>query len=76
LGAAAGGGPGGEGFQVAAIFPGEVEEFVGVEVGGFFAQEGFETPLDVGAFPGLQAIAAGGEPVELEEVPHEESFPL
>jgi hypothetical protein len=66
LSAAAGGGPGGEGFQVAAIFPGEVEKFAGVEVGSFFAEEGFKTPLDVGAFPGPQAIAAGGEPVELE----------
>ena len=37
LGAAAEGGPVGEGFQVVAILPGKVEEFVGVEVGGFFA---------------------------------------
>jgi hypothetical protein len=70
LGAAAGGGPGGEGFQVAAVFPGEMEEFAAVEVGGFFAEEGFEAPLDVRALPGLKAIAAGGEPVELEKVPH------
>jgi len=54
-----------------AIFPGEMEEFWCVEVGGFRAQEGFEAPLDVGAFPGLEAVAAGREPVELEEVPHE-----
>ena len=37
LGAAAEGGPVGEGLQVVAILPGELEEFVGVEVGGFFA---------------------------------------
>jgi hypothetical protein len=70
LGAAAGGGPGGEAFQVAAVFPGEMEEFAAVEVAGLFAEEGFEAPLDVRAFPGLKAIAAGGEPVELEKVPH------
>lgn len=70
LGAAAEGGPVGERFQVMAIFPGEVEEFVGVEIGGFFTQEGFKAPLDVGTFPGLEAIAARGEPVEFEDVPH------
>jgi hypothetical protein len=70
LGTAAGGGPGGERFQVAAVFPGEMEEFAAVEVGGFFTEEGFEAPLDERAFPGLKAIAAGGEPVELEKVPH------
>lgn len=70
LGAAAGGGPGGEGFQVAAVFPGEMKKFAGVELGGFFAKEGLKAPLDVRAFPGLKAIAAGGEPVELEKVPH------
>jgi hypothetical protein len=28
--------------------------------------------LDVGAFPGLEAVAARREPIELEDVPHEE----
>lgn len=70
LGAAADGGPIGEGYQVAAIFPGEMEEFHGVQIGGFFAEKGLEAPLDVGAFPGLQPVAAGGEPIELEEMPH------
>jgi hypothetical protein len=70
LSAAAGGGPGGEGFQLAAVFPGEMKEFAGVEVASFFAKEGFKAPLDVRAFPGLKAIAAGSEPVELEKIPH------
>ena len=69
-GAAALGGPIGEGFQIVAIFPGELEEFPGVEVGGVLAKEGLEAPLDVGAFPGLEVVAAGGEPVELEHAPH------
>lgn len=38
---------------------------------GFLAKESFEAPLDVGAFPRLKTVAAGGKPVELEEVPHE-----
>jgi hypothetical protein len=71
LGAAAGGGPVGEGFKIFAIFPGEMQELAGVEVGGFFTEKGFEAPLDVRTFPGLKAVAAGSEPVELEDVPHE-----
>ena len=61
---AAFGGPIGEGFEVFAIFPGELEEFVGVEDGGFFAEERLEAPLDVRAFPGLEAVAVRGEPIE------------
>jgi hypothetical protein len=71
LGAAAGGGPVGEGFQIFAIFPGKMKEFSRVKIGGFFAEKGFEAPLDVGTVPGLKAVAAGSEPIELEEVPHE-----
>ena len=72
LGATAGGGPTGEGFEIFAVFPGEMQEFADVEVGGFFPEKGFEAPLDVGAFPRLEAVAAGSEPVELEKVPHGE----
>jgi hypothetical protein len=50
--------------EIVAVFPGELKEFGGVPRGGFFAQESFETPLDVRTVPGLEAIAARGEPVE------------
>src|ERR1700757_1049634 len=71
LGSAAFGGPVGKRIQVVAIFPGELEEFFGVEIGGFFSKEGFEAPSDVRTFPGPKAVAAGGEPVEFENIPHE-----
>lgn len=64
-GAAAVGGPVGEGFQVVAIFPGQLEEFLRIKIGGLLAEEGFETPLNERAFPGLQTVTAGGEPVKL-----------
>lgn len=47
-----------------AVFPGKLEEFSCVKIGGFFAEESFKAPLDVGAFPRLKAVPAGGEPVE------------
>jgi len=47
-----------------AVFPGKLEEFRGVEIGGFFAEECFEAPLDVGASPRLKAVPTGGEPIE------------
>jgi len=50
--------------EIVAIFPRELEEFGGVPRNGFFAQESFESPLDVRTVPGLEAIAARGEPVE------------
>jgi len=68
--AAALGGPVGETAEVFAVFPGELEEFSGVEVGGFFAEEGFKAPLEIGTVPGLQAIATGGYPVVAERLPH------
>ena len=67
---AAGGGPVGEGLELVAIFPGEVEEFVDVEIGSFLAKKGFEAPLDVRAVPRVEAVAAGGQPVELEKMEH------
>lgn len=70
LGVAAGGRPIGEGFELVAVFPGEVEELVHVEIGGFFTEKGFEAPLDVGAVPGVEAVAARGKPVELENMEH------
>ena len=35
LGAAAAGGPVGKGFEAVAVFPGEMKELAGVEIGGF-----------------------------------------
>lgn len=66
----AGGSPVGEGLQAIAVFPGELQEFLGVEVGGFLAKESLEAPLDIGALPGTKAIAGGSKPIELEQVPH------
>jgi hypothetical protein len=70
LGTASDGSPVGEGFEVVAIFPGKLEEFAGVEMRGFIAQESFKAPLDVRTVPGLKAVSAGGKPVEFEDVPH------
>jgi len=64
------GGPIGETAEVVAVFPGELEEFSGVEMGGFFAEEGFKAPLEIGTVPRLQTIAAGGYPVVAERLPH------
>jgi hypothetical protein len=68
---AANGSPISEGFQVVTILPGELKEPVGIEVLGFLAKEGFKAPLDVRAFPRLQAVTAGSKPIELNEMPHE-----
>jgi hypothetical protein len=51
------GSPIGEGFQVLAIFPGELQKPYGIEIGSFIAEKGFKAPLDVRAFPGLKTIA-------------------
>ena len=64
------GGPVGETREVVAIFPGELEEFLGVEMGGFLAQEGFKAPLEIRAVPRLQTIATSGYPVVAERLPH------
>jgi hypothetical protein len=69
LSSAAGRGPVREGFQAVAIFPTESEKFARVEIGGFFAEEGFKAPLDVGALPRTKTVAAGSEPIKLEHVP-------
>ncbi len=64
------GGPVDEAGEFVAVFPREMEEFPGVEVGGFLTQEGLEAPLEIGTVPGLQAIAPGGNPVVAERLPH------
>jgi hypothetical protein len=71
LGAAANSGPVREGLQVVAVFPGKAKKFGGVEMLRVLAKEGLKAPLDVRAFPGLQAITGRSEPVKLKEMPHE-----
>ena len=72
---AAQGCPVGEGFEAVTVFPGELAELRGVEVGRFVAEEGFEAPLDVGAVPGAETVAARSQPVELKKMPHQQVFP-
>lgn len=64
--------PVGETVEIIAVFPGELEEFPGVEMGGFFPQEGLKAPLEIGTVPGLQPISASSYPVVAERLPHAE----
>lgn len=64
------GGPVDEAGEIVAVLPGKMEEFFGVEVSGFLAQEGFKAPLEIGTVPGPEAIAPGGNPVVVERLPH------
>jgi hypothetical protein len=64
------GGPVEEALELVAVFPAQFEEFGGGQVGGFGAEEGFKAPAEIGAVPGIEAIALGGEPVVAEELPH------
>jgi len=70
LGAAANGGPVGEGFEVVTVAPGEAQEFCSVKICSFLAKEGLKAPLNVGTFPRLKPVSRSGEPVEFEEVQH------
>ena len=45
-----------------------------VEIRGFFSEEGFEAPANIGALPGAQTVATGGEPIELDEVKQDRKF--
>jgi hypothetical protein len=70
LGAAAGGHPVEETLHTGTFAPHEREEFRGIEVGGFMAEEGFHAPLDVWRRPGAEAVAFGDDPVVAEGVQH------
>jgi hypothetical protein len=70
LRAAADGDPLEETLHAGAFAPHQSEEFAGVEVGGFSAEEGFEAPLDVGGGPGAEAVALRDDPVVAEGVRH------
>src|SRR5208337_1588704 len=68
--ATAGGCPVDEAGELVAVLPGEMEEFLGVEVSGFLAQEGFKAPLEIGTVPGLEAVTPSGNPVVAERLQH------
>ena len=70
LDAAAFVGPVEETFELGAVFPGQFEEFGGGHIGGFGAEEGFKAPTEIGAVPGIEAIALGRQPVVAEKLPH------
>ena len=53
-----------------AMAPAELEEFSGIEIGRFIAKKGFETPLDIGATPRREAIAARGNPIIAKRQKH------
>ena len=68
--AAAGGDPVEEALHAGALAPHQGEEFAGVEVRGFVAEEGFHAPLDVGGCPGAEAVTFGDDPVVAKCVQH------
>lgn len=70
LSASAGGDPVEEALHAGAFTPHQGEEFVGVEIGGFVAEEGFHAPLNVGGAPGAEAVTFRDDPVVAESVQH------
>ena len=59
-----------EAIELVAIFPVQVEELTGVEIGAFFAEKSLKSPLQVGAVPRMQAITARYSPVITKCIPH------
>ena len=59
-----------ESLELVAMTPAKPQEFSGVEIGGFPAQKSFETPLDIGATPRREAIAARGNPIKTNRPKH------
>jgi len=59
-----------ESLELVAMAPAELEEFSGVEIRGFLTKKSFEAPLDIGAAPRCEAIAACGNPVIAERPKH------
>jgi len=64
-------GPQCEGLQAITVFPRKLKELPRIQVGGFFAKKCFEPPLKIRAPPGLQTVAARGDPVVSQRCPHE-----
>ncbi len=63
-------GPIDESLELVAVAPTELEEFSGVEIRGFLTKKGFQAPLDIGATPRCEAIAARGNPIITERSNH------
>jgi hypothetical protein len=63
-------GPVEEVLQLIAIFPAQFEELSRGQVSGFGAKVGLEAPAEIGAVPGIEAIALGRQPVVAEKLPH------
>jgi hypothetical protein len=59
-----------ESLELVAMTPAELEEFSGVEIGGFPAKKSFEAPPDIGATPRCEAIAARGNPIIAKRQKH------
>jgi hypothetical protein len=74
LGSAAVGGPVHEALQAIAVFPGEAEKFAGGKIVRFPAEECFKPPAEVGALPGLKAIASCNDPVVAQRSKHCSAF--
>jgi hypothetical protein len=53
-----------------AVTPEKREEFSGIEIRGFLAEEGFQAPLNVGRSPGRETMALGDDPVVAQSVQH------
>ncbi len=70
LNAAALRGPVDESLELVTMAPAQSEEFSSVEIGGFFAEEGFEAPLDIRTLPWRETIATRGNPVIAERPKH------
>jgi hypothetical protein len=70
LGVPAGGDPVEKALHASAFTPHQGEEFAGVEIRGFVAEEGFHAPLDIRRGPGAETVAFGDDPVVAESVQH------
>jgi len=63
-------GPVHEAFHMLAVLPGEVKEFPGGKIGGFFPEKSLKAPSHIGAFPRLESISPSSTPVILQRLNH------
>lgn len=59
-----------EAAHAGALPPHQAQEFSGVEIGGSRTEESFHAPAKIGALPGREAVAFGGNPVIAKRVQH------
>lgn len=57
--------------ELAAFGEEEVEKVAGTDLFGMKAGVGLESPLEVGAAPGAEVVAAGGGPEKFDGFEHE-----